>query len=120
MEEEIFMISGDLVLMSLMAASIAEILGALYLCYRIIMDMEENIDYSVTRMFLSPRSVNGMKIMMLSLVAFAVINLLIVFFTSAFLMALMIRLNLVMLFGGFMYFFWQISRVTRKRSDPDS
>lgn len=95
---------------------IAELVASLYLCYRVIRDMEEDIEYSVTRIFLSPKSVNGMKIMMLLLVLYAIFNVVIAIFLSGDLFYVMIRSNIIMLFGGLLYYFWQISRVTRKKS----
>jgi hypothetical protein len=116
MEEEVLMRAIDILYLVLDSIQITELLLSMYLCYGVIKDMDEDIKYSVTRIFLSQRSVKGMKALMISLIVYAIFNIAIVFFLSGTLLYIMIRVNIIILFGGLLYYFWQISRVTKKRS----
>lgn len=89
---------------------------ALYFCYKIIKNMEDDLEYSVTSIFLSQKSVRGMKVLMTSLMLYALLNLLTVLTTTGGLFKFAVRANLIVLFGGLTYYFRQISEVTAKTS----
>jgi hypothetical protein len=102
-------------LLSIMIVVELLLIASLYFCYKIIKSMESDLEYSVTRIFLSERSVKGIKALLGSLMAYAIINLVTVLGTTGELLRFAIRANMLILFGGFMYFFWQISEVTQKK-----
>lgn len=91
-----------------------QLFTSLYFCYEIIKHMRDDLEYSVTLIFLSQKSVKGMKALMASLIAYAVLNLVTVLGTTGSLFEFLLRANLVVLFGGLMYYFRQISKVTAK------
>ncbi|MFB6208466.1 MAG: hypothetical protein ABEJ69_03885 [Candidatus Nanohaloarchaea archaeon] len=92
-----------------------ELLVALYYGYRILADMERDLEYAATRIFLSPESVKAIKALMLTLLAYSVLNTAVVFQLQGEPRDFVLRLIILGLFGGLTYFLRQIAWVTRKR-----
>lgn len=108
------MIEASMITLLMMGLIELLLLTSLYLSYQIIQDMKGDLDYSVTRIFLSKRSVRGLKVLMASLMSYAILNLISVLITSGDMLMIGLRANLIVLFGGLTYFFLQISTVTSK------
>ncbi|MFB6204801.1 MAG: hypothetical protein ABEJ75_04095 [Candidatus Nanohaloarchaea archaeon] len=93
-----------------------ELLVAIYYNYAILRNMNRDLEYSATRIFLSPKSVKGIKVVLLTLLAYSVLNTVVVFQLQGEMRDFVLKLIILGLFGGLTYFFRQIASVTAKRA----
>lgn len=95
-------------------AVILELLVSLYMSRRLLSNMREDIEYSSTRIFLSDKSLVGIKVMLSSLMYFAFANVLALILAEGVLMEIVLWFNYVVLFGGLLYFLRNVALVTGK------
>lgn len=87
---------------------------SLYKSYQILQNMKDDLDYATARIFLSPESVKGIKVLMAALVTYGFFNAAAVFTLSGTLIDVVTRFNLLYLFTGWAYFLIKISSITAK------
>lgn len=91
-----------------------ELLIALYFGYGVLRNMRRDLKYSATRIFLSPDAVRGIKVLLITLLGYTVVNTVAVFRFQGELLDMVLRVILFGLFAGFAYFLYQIYSVTCK------
>lgn len=92
------------------------LLLSLYYVLTILKNIDEDMKYATTRIFLSPRSVAAFKRLMATLLFFTVANLAIILTLSGPFSRFLLRLNVLALFTGFASFMAVISNITTKTS----
>lgn len=87
-----------------------------YYVLKTLQHLDEDIEYATARIFLSPRSVFAMKVMMAVLVLYAILNAAAIVIFSGQFQRFLVRADVIMLFAGFAYYLKVTAEVTDKSS----
>jgi len=93
---------------------LSQIVLSVYYCYRCLNNLNKDLEFATTRIFLSDDTKIAFNVLMIVFPLFAIFNFLIVVLMNPEHVQLLLRLNLLLLFSSWLYFFWKIDELTSK------